>query len=185
MVKDMMKKSVVVAIVVSLLMAFASCSSNDENKILDPSLFIVGQWVGEFDVSQMLYEELSEEVGFDISPEPVYSNVYIVFNEDGTCYMELDTDSFAEAVGKCVEPYVSAIIGFDTNYMVDMIMQQVVSEMESDSFVENGYYELNNETGEVVVESEDGSLTTMYFNKDFSLEYFEEELDQTIIFEKS
>ena len=76
--------------------------------------------------------------------------------------MELDADSFAEAVGKCIEPYVSAIIGFDTNYMVDMIMQQVVGEMESDSFVENGYYELNNETGEVVVESEDGSLTTMY-----------------------
>lgn len=178
----MIKKFVLVIVSSLLLMTMAACGISAGK--VSPSDMVVGEWKGEYDVVPIVYEEINNELGFDISMEPVYAGMYFTFNEDGTCLVELNAEEFAAAVGEVVEPYVSAIIGFDTGSIVDLLMQYVASNMNIDDFTVNGLYEVNNNTGEVIVKNEEGSVISLYFTEDFYMEFYEEEIDQTIVLEK-
>lgn len=178
----MVKKFVLVVIASLLLMTMTACNITSEDA--DFSDMVVGEWEGEYNVVPIVYNEINKELGFDISTDPVYAGMYFTFNEDGTCLVELDAEEFSVAVGEIVEPYVSAIIGFDTGSMVDLLMQYVASNMDIDDSTVNGTYEVNNDTGEVIVQNEEGNTINLYFKEGGSMEFYEDEVDQTITLEK-
>ena len=121
--------------------------------------------------------------GVELSPDPEYCDMTMTFNADKTCVMEVDTTGFAKAAGKCAEPYTSAIFGFDTGSLVDLIMQYVASDIPVDTGRETGTYTVDNKNLTVTITNGDGGSDTMYLTKD-GLQYQDHEINQVISFQK-
>ena len=139
------KKKVYVAFfLITLIFLNSACGVKSIIKKEKPlSETVIGQWDGQLDVAKFCYKELGEELGIDISPEPVYSNMYLYFYEDGRFLFKIDIDSFGRALGECSEPYTSALFGFDTGFIVDLIMQYVAQDVPVDSGEEWGTYSVD------------------------------------------
>ena len=176
----MLKRIISVIIAVFMLAVMAGFGAAAHK--LNVSDVLIGEWAGEYDVAPIMYDELIDELGFDVALEPVYASIYMTFNEDGTCVMSLDANEFADAVGEIVEPYVSGIFGFDTDFFIDMVMQGVAGDLDPDSYTESGVYYADEETGEIMIEGDDGSVAYLQMRSDLTLEF--EDADQTIIMEK-
>lgn len=145
--------------------------------------YVVGTWSGQVDVAKIMYQGLSKELGVELSPDPEYCDMTMTFNADKTCAMEVDTTGFAKAAGKCAEPYTSAIFGFDTGSLVDLIMQYVASDIPVDTGRETGTYTVDNKNLTVTITNGDGGSDTMYLTKD-GLQYQDHEINQVISFQK-
>lgn len=146
---------------------------------------IVGEWDGQMDVSKAVYKGLSDELGVDLSPEPAYCNVKLVFNEDQTGVLSIDKDGFAQAVGECVEPYTSGIFSFDTSGLVSVLMGYISQGISEESGSEEFTYQVNDDNNEVILQNS-GSSITVTRNDEGNLEYMDEEdLGQTIVFKKA
>lgn len=146
---------------------------------------IVGQWNGELDVAQLLYKELGDELGIELTPEPAYCSIQLEFNEDNTAVMAIDMEGFARAVGQCAEPFVSGFFSFDTSGLVDILMQYVAKDMDPETGTDEYTYEVDDEN-ETVTLSADGEVLTLQRNDDGNLEFTDaEELGQIVVFEKA
>jgi len=181
-----MKKSIIISVLVLVMTMFTACGSGEgvlhKNSVL--SEIIVGEWYGQVDVAQMVYHDLGKELGIELSPEPVYCDIKMVFNEDGFCAFIIDVKSFSIAVGKCVEPYTSAFFGFDTDFLVEMIMQSVAADIPADTGRAEGHYEVDDENDVIYISTDDGEVETVYLRKDRNLQYEDTKIGQAIIFEK-
>ena len=147
--------------------------------------YALGEWSGQVDVADIMYRELSDELGIDLSPEPEYCDVNITFNEDNTYVYTVDVDGFATAAGKCVEPYVSGIMGFSTESLVNLIMQYVAGDISPETGREEGSYTVDDEQMKLTVSDENGNEKILYLMEDGSLQYEDNEIDQVIIFQKN
>ena len=146
---------------------------------------IVGEWDGQIDVAKAIYKSLGDELGIELSPEPAYCSVQVIFNEDNTGEFVIDNESFARAVGECVEPYTSGLFSFDTSGLVDIVMQYVAKDMDPGSGTDEFTYEVDDKNDAVTL-STGSDTTTLYRNDDGALEYTDDdELGQTIILEKA
>ena len=167
-------------------MTITACCSGGSAFYKEPILseIIVGEWNGQVDVAQMVYQDLGEELGIELSPDPIYCDVQMIFDDDGSCVFAVDVESFALAVGKCVEPYTSAFFGVDTDFLVDMIMESVASDIPTETGVAQGQYEVEDENSVVYIKTDDGQNEPIYLDKNGCLEYEDKEIGQIIIFEK-
>ena len=87
-------------LVVVLLLLLGGCSGLDNGMHPERlSTNIIGQWHGQVDVAKMIYKELGDELGVELSPEPEYCDLFFEFYEDNTCLIKVDTESFARAAG--------------------------------------------------------------------------------------
>ena len=174
---------ILIPLLISALIGLCSCGNNGiESKTL--SEYALGEWQGQVDVAKMMYKSLEDELGIELSPDPEYCDVSICFNDDNTCIFTIDTDGFAEAVGKCAEPYVSAIIGFDTEALVDIIMRYVANDMPVDSGVEQCTYTVDEDQLCITVLDESGDENIFYLMEDGLLQYEDKEMEQMITFQK-
>lgn len=174
---------ILIPLLISALIGLCSCGNNGiESKTL--SEYALGEWQGQVDVAKMMYKSLEDELGIELSPGPEYCDVSICFNDDNTCIFTIDTDGFAEAVGKCAEPYVSAIIGFDTEALVDIIMRYVANDMPVDSGVEQCTYTVDEDQLCITVLDESGDENIFYLMEDGLLQYEDKEMEQMITFQK-
>lgn len=172
--------AIVIAITFGALM-FTGCSLFSKPLSED----IVGEWNGQIDVAQVVYKELGDELGIELSPEPAYCPIQLKFDEDNTAVMIIDNEGFAKAVGQCVEPYLSGIFSFDTSGLVDVLMQYVAKDMGSESGTDEYTYQVDDEN-ETVTLSADGESMTLQRNDDGALELPDDgALGQTIVFEKA
>ena len=174
---------ILVLLLIGTLIGLCSCG-NDGIGSKTLSEYALGEWQGQADVAKIMYRSLEDELGIDLSPEPEYCDVSIRFNDDNTCIFTIDADGFAEAVGKCAEPYVSAIIGFDTEALVDIIMQYVANDMPVDSGVEKCTYTVDEDQLIITVLDESGDENIFYLMEDGSLQYEDKEIGQVISFQK-
>lgn len=146
---------------------------------------IIGEWSGQMDVSKAVAKGLSDKTGVDLSPEPAYCNVKLVFNEDQTGVLIIDKDGFAQAVGECVEPITSGIFSFDTSGLVSMLMGYISQSISEDTGSQEFTYQANDDSDEVILQN-NGSSVTVVRNDDGDLEYMDEEgLGQTIVFKRA
>lgn len=175
-------------LLLTVAMSLCSCDniggSDQETKEELLSDMIIGEWQGQADVAQIVYKEINDELGIDLTPEPEYCDIKVTFYEDGTFAIEIDIDSFASAVGKCAEPYTSALFGFDTDYLVGIIMQYVANDMPVDSGREEGKYIVDNKEEIAILTNADGESEIMHLNEDNCLEYEDDEINQIIAFYK-
>ncbi len=135
---------------------------------------MLGQWNGELDVAKFCYKELGEELGIDITPEPKCCEIYLYFYEDGRFLFKIDIDSFGRALGECAEPYTSALFGFDTGFIVDLIMQYVANEIPIDSGEAWGTYLIDDNNKTITMMTEDGKQETIELTKEGYLEFYED-----------
>lgn len=144
---------------------------------------VKGDWSAQVDVATMVYRGLSEELGFDISPNQSFCTFNITFEDEAFVY-SIDIDEFSRALGECAEPYTSAFFGFDTGFIVDLIMAYVAKDIPLETGKEYGVYKVDNDnkTVELVVES--GEQETLSLNDDGCLVYYDDFWGQDIIFEK-
>lgn len=180
------KRSAVFSVLILAMFMFTACGSADSVFHKEPVLseIIVGEWYGQVDVAQMVYRDLGEELGMELSSEPVYCDMKMVFNEDGSCTFIIDVESFSIAVGKCVEPYTSAFFGFNTDFLVEIIMQSVAADIPADTGRTEGHYKVNDENDVVYINTNDGEVDTVCLGEDGCLQYEDNEVGQIIIFEK-
>lgn len=173
-------------IVVILLVALLSGCRNFTNEANPEKLsdVIVGQWYGQVDIAKMVYKELDDELGIELSPDPAYCDIYFEFEDDGTSIFKIDSESFAKAVGECAEPYTSALFGFDTGSLVDIIMQYVAKEMPADTGEDQGTYDVNDDEMAVSITTESGEVITLIMDNEGHLQYEDEEINQTVLLEK-
>lgn len=165
-----------------MITGLCACGITEKSVSLEES--VIGQWHGQVDIAKMIYKELGDELGIELSPEPAYCDIYFVFDEDGTYLLKIDSESFAKAVGECAEPYTSAIFGFDTGSLVDIIMQYVAKDMPVDTGEERGTYEVNEDELSVLMSTDDGDEITLVLDNEGHLQYEDEEINQTVILEK-
>lgn len=177
------KRLCLILTAVLVLLSLSACNTENRESAQKLSDVIEGEWNGQVDVAKIMYQELSDELGMDVAPEPVYSDMSVEFSGNGECVMIVDLDGFAQAVGKCAEPYVSGIFGFSTEAIVNLIMQAVSSKILDDTGEVRGTYVVDDENGVVEITTEDGEKGTMVW-KNGALEYYDDEIDQTIIFKK-
>ncbi len=182
----MNKRKVLLILTTFLIAVLISMSGCGNNRIGSETLseYAVGEWQGQADVAQIMYKGLGDELGIELSPDPEYCDVSICFNEDNTCVYTIDTEGFAAAAGKCVEPYVSAVIGFDTETIIDIIMQYVADDIPIDSGTETCTYTVDENQQLITVSDESGDEIIFYLTEDGSLQYEDDEIEQTITFEK-
>lgn len=170
---------VVSILLVTLLTGCRGFINND--KLSD---VIVGQWCGQVDVAKIVYKELGDDLGIELSPEPVYCDMYFEFDDDGTVDIELDLEGFAQAVGECVEPYTTAIFGFDTSSLVNIIMKYAAQEISAGTGEEQGVYEVDDEDMTVSITTESGETDELIMDDEGNLLYEDYEIDQIIVLEK-
>lgn len=182
------KRCVYAILLLMIVFCLGSCSSNSvgiDNGKEPLSNYVMGEWSGQVDVADIMYKELESELGVNIFPESEYCDVSVSFYENGTYLYRIDIGEFAAAVGKCVEPYVSAIVGFSTGNLVDIIMQYVVNDISSENGMENGTYAVDNEQMIVTMSNENGEERILYLMEDSSLQYDDNEIGQVITFQKN
>ena len=172
-----MKRVLLIVMIVMVSIAFSGCGAKPLSKQ------IVGDWAGQADIAKVIYKELGDKLGIELSPEPAYCDVSVTFREDGSGEMIIDQESFAQAVGQCVEPYTSAFFDFDTESLVSLLMQYVSKDMDESGGHTEFSYTVDDKSGTVLL-SESSDEMEMVLNEDGQLEYQEEELGQTITFEK-
>ena len=176
-------QKVTVFILLVVIFSLYGCSNNmTSSKSL--SEYALGEWNGQVDVAKIMYKSLGDELGIELAPDPEYCDMSLYFNDDNTCTMSIDTDGFATAVGNCVKPYVSAIIGFDTSMFVDVIMQYVAKDMPVESGTEECTYEVGDEQQCIIVSDDNGNENTFYLMKDGTLQYEDQEIGQVFTFYK-
>ena len=173
------RRKAAVFILIAVMFTFCSCGNNGPGS--EPlSEYALGEWKGQFDMAKMMYKSLGDELGIELSPEPEYCNMNISFNDGNSCIISMDKEELAAAAGKCVEPYSSAILGFDTDMLVDIIMQYAVKDMPAESEMEECTYEVDDEQQLITVLDEDGDENVFYLLKDGSLQYEDQDLGQTV-----
>ena len=106
-------------------------------------------------------------------------------HEDNTYAYTIDVAGFAKAAGKCVEPYVSGIMGFSTESLINLIMQYVADDISPETGTEEGSYSINNEQMGITVSDGNGNEKILYLMEDGSLQYEDDEIDQVITFRKN
>lgn len=183
--KSSISKCIIILLVMLLNVSLFSCGDSNRNGHVPFSELLIGEWHGQLDVAKILYDELGDELGIDLYPEPEYCDTSITFSEDGSCVMYIDPEGCASAVGKCAEPYVSAFFGIDTSFLVDVIMQCSIKGMSSDSYRSDGTYSIDDENYIVYINCDDGTSGSMFLDGNMNLQYEEDELNQTITFEKN
>ena len=178
---------IVTTLLLMLIFYLSSCNNSNEIGTREESLsnYILGEWSGQVDVADIMYKELGDELGIDLSPEPEYCDVSISFHEDNTYAYTVDVVGFAKAAGKCVEPYVSGIMGFSTESLINLIMQYVADDISPETGTEEGSYTINNEQMEITVSDGNGNEKILYLMEDGSLQYEDDEIDQVITFRKN
>lgn len=178
-----MKKTVVKyvwSLLIVLALIFSMCSCGHAKL----SESIIGEWTGQVDVAKMIYQELGDELGLELSPEPAYCSVTLSFDEGGEAVMKIDQEEFAQAVGQCASPFTSALLGFDTDSLVSLLMQYVSKDMSEESGTDEFTYTVDDENNTVTFTDESGETTVMQLNDDGQLEYDAEEISQVVVFEK-
>ena len=175
------KRSVAILLLLSIVITACGCGSTAGKSL---SEYAIGKWNGQVDVAAIMYQGLGDELGIDLSPEPKYCSMDITFNEDGTYVLAVNMDEFAQAAGKCVEPYVSAIIGFSTESLVDLIMQYVAEDMSAEDGMDKGTYVVDDEQKLITVSDESGDEDTFYLTDEGTLQYEDTEIGQVITFQK-
>lgn len=175
------KMSIAILLLLSIVITACGCGSTAGKSL---SEYAIGKWNGQVDVAAIMYQGLGDELGIDLSPEPEYCSMDITFNEDGTYVLAVNMDEFAQAAGKCVEPYVSAIIGFSTESLVDLIMQYVAKDMSAEDGMDKGTYVVDDEQKLITVSDESGDEDTFYLTDEGTLQYEDTEIGQVITFEK-
>lgn len=178
---------IVTTLLLMLIFYLSSCNNSNEIGTREESLsnYILGEWSGQVDVADIMYKELGDELGIDLSPEPEYCDVSISFHEDNTYAYTIDVDGFAKAAGKCVEPYVSGIMGFSTESLINLIVQYVADDISPETGTEEGSYTINNEQMGITVSDGNGNEKILYLMEDGSLQYEDDEIDQVITFRKN
>ncbi len=172
-------------LVVVLLLLLGGCSGLDNGMHPERlSTNIIGQWHGQVDVAKMIYKELGDELGVELSPEPEYCDLFFEFYEDNTCLIKVDTESFARAAGKCAEPYTSALLGFDTGGLVDIIMQYVAQDIPVDTGEEHGAYTVNDDDCSVLVTKESEESIVMLLDDEKHLQFKDNDIGQIVVLEK-
>ena len=178
---------IVTTLLLMLIFYLSSCNNSNEIGTREESLsnYILGEWSGQVDVADIMYKELGDELGIDLSPEPEYCDVSISFREDNTYAYTVDVDGFAKAAGECVEPYVSGIMGFSTESLINLIMQYVADDISPETGTEEGSYTINNEQMEITVSDGNGNEKILYLMEDGSMQYEDDEINQVITFRKN
>lgn len=175
------KMSIAILLLLSIVVTACGCGGAAGKPL---SEYAIGKWNGQVDVAVIMYQGLGDELGIDLSPEPEYCSMDITFNEDGTYVLAVNMDEFAQAAGKCVEPYVSVIIGFSTESLVDLIMQYVAKDMSAEDGMDKGTYVVDDEQKLITVSDESGDEDTFYLTDEGTLQYEDTEIGQVITFEK-
>ena len=85
---------IVTTLLLMLIFYLSSCNNSNEIGTREESLsnYILGEWSGQVDVADIMYKELGDELGIDLSPEPEYCDVSISFHEDNTYAYTVDVD---------------------------------------------------------------------------------------------
>lgn len=182
------RRWIIAVVLVIVLFCFSGCSGNGigSSSEKEPlSSYVLGEWSGQVDVADIMYKELGDELGIDLSPEPEYCGVTVSFQEDQTFVYQVDIDEFAAAAGKCAEPYVSAIMGFSTDALVDLIMQYVAKDIAPETGMEEGTYTVDEEQRTVTISDGNGEENVLQLRKDGSLQYEDTEIDQVITLKKN
>ena len=178
--KRKITKVISTCLTIVLLLSLCACGKKplSEN--------IVGTWKGQFDVAAMMYKELSDELGLgiDIPADPEYCDVTLEFDEAGNCAMVIDVDGMASAVGKCAEPFTSALFGVDTDVIVDLIMQYVAQDIPEDTGVQQGTYTVDDENLTVNMVDETGDEAVLTLDEDGNLVWEDAAFGQTLVFSK-
>lgn len=178
---------VITILLLMMLCCLSACGSSigtgEEQEPL--SDYVPGEWSGQVDVADIMYQELGDELGIELSPEPEYCGVTVSFREDQTFVYQVDIDEFAAAAGKCAEPYVSAIMGFSTDTLVDLIMQYVAKDIAPETGMEEGTYTVDEEQRTVTISDGNGGENVLQLMKDGSLQYEDTEIDQVITLKKN
>ena len=70
---------IVTTFLLMLIFYLSSCNNSNEIGTREESLsnYILGEWSGQVDVADIMYKELGDELGIDLSPEPEYCDVSI------------------------------------------------------------------------------------------------------------
>lgn len=147
---------------------------------------IVGKWKGKLDVASILSYELSREMGINekiFSPDPVYSDIQIVFNKDLSGELIIDQKSFTKAVEKVIEPYISILVGFDTNNIVDLLFETALQDMDPDTGTAFFTYEVDDKEDEVYLKFDDGNEGKMQYSNG-KLEFETDVMDTRLVFKK-
>lgn len=161
----MKRKALLLALSMILIVVMCSCG-----KPLSKS--IVGTWNGQLDVAALMYNELGDELGIDLHPEPVYSSVSMVFEENGTGIMVFDKEEFAQAVGDVAEPFVSGFFDVDTDWLIDILMAEVSKDMDSDMTEFTFEYSVNDDKNMVYLTIDGDTEEVLYED---GMLYFEED----------
>lgn len=179
------KQVALLIIVIMIGVSITSCGGTWADSEASFSEYVVGSWSGQIDMAKFLYKGLGDELGVELSPESEYADVGIIFSEDGTFVLEFDKEGMASATGKCLEPYVSLLTGFDTDLLVELIMQEAVKDMPDDTTRIEGEYVLDNDNYIITLINSDASDDgVMYLDNDGNLQLEDESIGQTLIFKK-
>lgn len=124
-----LSKVLVLVMAVTMLLAMCSCA-------VDPQKAIVATWEWEFDATEVMNEQLADQLGDDLEVDAeLIIPIVISFDEDGEGEFAVDEDKFAEPFEKYLEAVVDVAVEAMYKQMEDMGM----SRDEIDSQFEDAY----------------------------------------------
>ena len=182
-VGEKMKKNriIIVAVLTCFIMIFACGCKKKLSKT------IYGTWHGQLDVAEVMNYELSREMGVEgniIKSDPVYSDISITFNEDETGEIEIDKESFADAVGQVLGSYTSLFLGIDAETLIDSLLQYAADEIDDETARSSFTYEVDDDEKAVYINIGDGAVGKLILNEEGALEFSDPDLGIDLVFKK-
>ena len=94
-------------------------------------------------------------------------------------------DSFVDAVNEAISPYVSLLVGFDAQGLVDLLFEAALQDESLDEKGRASFtYEVNDDDKEVYITFNEGGQDKLIMNEDGDLEFEGEIMGSRMVFSK-
>lgn len=120
-----MKKLLCVVLSLVLALSMIGCGGSDAEKI-------IGTWEGEMDAAELLNAGM--DTGDESMSEYIHADSFPVvwqftFNEDGTCRLAIEEESFKESFNAYLETFKAGLTKYLEDMLAEMGMEMSVDEL--------------------------------------------------------